>query len=207
MSTLYIAPSACSLASHALVYELDLPIRIEKVTVRTPESPIHSVNPLGRVPALVLNDGSLLTENTALLPYLADQKPEAGLCAPVGTPERAQIQRWLGYLATEIHVGCFRPLRRPERYSDDESAHPAIQAKARLQLHQALLHVEQHLQGKTWLVAERYTIADLYLSVFAGWLPALGEPFNELTAINSLRDTVCARSAVQKALKLEGLIP
>lgn len=207
MSTLYIAPSACSLASHALVYELGLPIQIEKVAVRTPDSPIHAVNPLGRVPALVLEDGSLLTENTALLPYLADLKPEAGLFAPVGSAERAQIQRWLGYLATEIHVGCFRPLRRPERYSDDESAHPGIQAKARLQLHQALLHIEQHLQGKTWLVAERYTIADLYLSVFAGWLPALGEPFTELTAINRLRDAVRARPAVQKALKLEGLIP
>ena len=207
MSTLYFATGACSLAAHSLVYELDLPIQLEKVTLRTPESPIYAVNPLGRVPALTLDDGTLLTENNALLPYLADLKPEIKLFAPVGSVERAQIQRWIGYLATEVHMGAFRPLRRPERYSDDVNTHPSIQAKARLQLHQALLHVEQHLQGKTWLVAERYTIADLYLSVFAGWLPALGEPFTELTAIHRLRDAVWARPAVQKALKLEGLIP
>ena len=207
MSTLYIATGACSLASHALVYELDLPIQIEKVALRTPDSPIHGVNPLGRVPALVLPDGSLLTENTALLPYLADLKSEAGLFASVGTVERAQIQRWIGYLATEIHVGGFRPLRSPERYSDELSAHAGIQAKARQQLYQAFLHIEQHLQGRTWLVAERYTIADLYLSVFAGWLPPLGEPFGELTAIARLCETVRTRPAVQKALKREELIP
>jgi len=68
MTVLYIASGACSLAAHSLVHELDLPIRIASVALRTPDSPIHAVNPLGRVPALQFDDGTVLTENSALLP-------------------------------------------------------------------------------------------------------------------------------------------
>lgn len=81
MSTLYIAPGACSLASHIVVRELDLPIHIETVALRTSESPIHRINPLGRVPALQVEEGGVLTENSAVLPYLADLKPGTSLFA------------------------------------------------------------------------------------------------------------------------------
>lgn len=101
MSVLYIAPGTCAQAAHILVRELQLPIHIEKVALRTPDSPIHRVNPLGRVPALQLDDGTLITENTALLPYLADLSPDAGLLAAAGTTERAQIQSWIGYLGVQ----------------------------------------------------------------------------------------------------------
>lgn len=206
MTVLYIAPGACSLAAHSLIHELDLPIRIEPVALRTPDSPIHAVNPLGRVPALQLDDGSVLTENSALLPYLADLRPEAGLFAPAGSVERAQIQSWIGYLTSEVHVGGFRPLNRPERYSADEGAHPGIRAQAAEQLHQALAHIERHLNGRQWLVDERYSIADAYLGVFAGWLPRLGERFADLAQIARVGAAFRARPAVQKALVAEGLL-
>ena len=203
MSVLYVSPGACSLAAHSLVHELELPIPVEVVALRTPDSPIHRINPLGRVPALTLDDGTLITENSAILPYLADLAPQRGLFAAAGSAERAQIQSWIGYLTSEVHVGGFRPRNRPERYSADASAHPGIRAQAAEQLHQALAHVERHLNGRQWLVGERYTIADAYLGVFAGWLPRLGERFADLANLARAREAFQARPATQRALAAE----
>ncbi len=203
MSVLYIAPGTCAQAAHTLVRELELPVGIERVPLRTPDSPIHRVNPLGRVPALQLDDGTLITENSAILPYLADLAPQAGLFAAAGSQERAQIQSWIGYLTSEVHVGGFRPLNRPERYSADEAAHPGIRAQAAEQLHQALAHVDRHLQGRQWLVGERYSIADAYLGVFAGWLPRLGERFADLHNLARAREAFQSRPATVRALAAE----
>lgn len=206
MTTLYISPGACSLAAHILVRELQLPIQIEPVALRRADSPIHQINPLGRVPALQLDDASLLTENVAILPYLAELKPATDLFAPVASVERAQILSWIGYLASELHSASFRPLNRPERYSADESAHPGIRAQAQVQLLKAFEHIERHLSDRQWLVGQRYTIADAYLGVFANWLSRLGGPFDELKAVHHLRANWRARPAVQQALAAEGLL-
>lgn len=90
MSVLYVAQGACSLAAHSLVHELQLPIPVEVVALRSPDSPIHRINPLGRVPALQLDDDTLITENSAILPYLADLAPQAGLFAVAGSAERGR---------------------------------------------------------------------------------------------------------------------
>ena len=204
MSVLYIAPGTCAQAAHTLVRELELPIEVQSVPLRTPDSPIHRVNPLGRVPALQLADGTLITENSAILPYLADLAPERGLFAPAGSAERAQIQSWLGYLTFEVHAGCFRPLFRPQRYSADEGAHPGIHAQAIEQLHQALAHVDRHLQGREYLVGERYSIADLYLGMFVGWLPRLGSArFADLSNLARVQAAFQARPATRQALDFE----
>lgn len=200
MSVLYVAAGACSLAAHSLVHELELPIQVEAVPLRTPDSPIHRINPLGRVPALKLEDGTLITENVAILPYLADLQPQAGLLPAVGSAERAQVLSWIGYLASEVHVGGFRPLNRPERYSDDTTAHPGIQTKASEQLRTALRHVDRHLEGRQWLVGERYSIADAYLGVFAGWLTRHGERFAELRNVARIGEAFRARPATARAL-------
>ncbi|WP_348945229.1 glutathione S-transferase N-terminal domain-containing protein [Chitinibacter sp. FCG-7] len=93
---LFIAPGACSFGTHIVARELKLPVEIVKVPLRTPESPIHQVNPLGRVPAVQLADGQVITENSAILPFLADLAPGTPLFAPAGSPERAKIQSWIG---------------------------------------------------------------------------------------------------------------
>ena len=102
MTQLFIASGACSFGTHVVVRELNLPIEIVKVPLRTAESPIHQINPLGRVPALRLIDGQVITENSAILPYLADLVPDTLLFAPAGSAERAQIQSWIGY----FHLYC-----------------------------------------------------------------------------------------------------
>ncbi len=203
-TTLYISPGACSFAAHVVVHELDLPIQVERLPLRTADSPIHQINPLGRVPVLQLDDGRIITENSAILPFLADLKPATTLFAPVGSVERAQIQSWIGYLATEVHAASFRPLNRPERYSADESAHPGIRARALEQLYTALAHVDRHLQGQPYLVAERYTIADAYLGVFVGWAGRVAGKLDELQALARFREAFKEREAVKRALVAEG---
>lgn len=204
MPTLYVARGACSFAAHLLVHELQLPITVQVVPLRTPDSPIHAINPLGRVPAVQFEDGSLLTENSAILPWLAEQRPDSTLFAPPGTLERAQIQSWLGYLNSELHVGAFRPLNRPERYSADDSHHAAIRAQALQQLHATLRPIDEALRGRDYLVGARFTLADAYLGVFLHWLGRLpSEAFADLAQLARVREAWLARPSVQAALAAE----
>ena len=104
---LYFSPGVCSLASHITVRELNLPVDLVKVDLRTKQTShgedFPAINKKGYVPALQFNDGSLLTEGVAIMQYLADQKPEAGLAPANGTKERYKLQEWLTFINSEIH--------------------------------------------------------------------------------------------------------
>ena len=204
MTTLFIFPGACSFAAHVVIHELQLPISVEPVTLGDPNAPYRQINPTGRVPALLLDDQTLLTENTAILPYLADLKPGTELFAPAGSVERAQIQGWLGYVATEIHVGAFRPINRPERYSADESAFPGIRQRALEQLTNALKPIEARLAQTEYLVGDRFTVADAYLGVFLGWSARVGV-LNDFPALQAALGRFRARESVVHTLSAEGL--
>lgn len=204
MTTLFIFPGACSFAAHVVIHELQLPISVERVTLGDPNSPYRQINPTGRVPALLLDNQTLLTENTAILPYLADLKPGTELFAPAGSVERAQIQGWLGYVATEIHVGAFRPINRPERYSADESAFPGIRQRALEQLSNALKPIEARLAQTEYLLGDRFTVADAYLGVFLGWSARVGV-LNDFPALQAALGRFRARESVVQTLAAEGL--
>ncbi|MBS4081159.1 glutathione S-transferase C-terminal domain-containing protein [Pseudomonas rustica] len=204
MTTLFIFPGACSFAAHVVIHELQLPISVERVTLGDPNSPYRQINPTGRVPALLLDNQTLLTENTAILPYLADLKPGTELFAPAGSVERAQIQGWLGYVATEVHVGAFRPINRPERYSADESAFPGIRQRALEQLTNALKPIEARLAKTEYLVGNRFTVADAYLGVFLGWSARVGV-LNDFPALQAALGRFRARESVVQTLAAEGL--
>ena len=200
---LYVSPGACCLGAQVVVQALELPVEVVSVPLRQPDSPIHQVNPLGRVPALQLGCGTVLTENSAILPYLADLRPGTPLFAPAGSTERARIQAWIGYIAAEVHTAAFRPINRPERYSNDPAMHDAIRARGREQLFTALDHLDQRLQWHEWLEGGRFTIADAYLGVFVRWIVPLGEPFDRLEGLNRFRTAYHAQPAVQAALAAE----
>ncbi|WP_426620281.1 glutathione S-transferase C-terminal domain-containing protein [Pseudomonas rustica] len=204
MTTLFIFPGACSFAAHVVIHELQLPISVERVILGDPNSPYRQINPTGRVPALLLDNQTLLTENTAILPYLADLKPGTALFAPAGSVERAQIQGWLGNVATEIHVGAFRPINRPERYSADESAFPGIRQRALEQLSNALKPIEARLAQTEYLVGDRFTVADAYLGVFLGWSARVGV-LNDFPALQAALGRFRARESVVQTLAAEGL--
>lgn len=203
MMHLYVSPGACCLGAHVVARELDLPVKVVVVPLRAADSPIHRVNPLGRVPALELADGTVITENSAILPFLADQRPGTSLFAPMGTRERAAIQSWIGYLSAEVHAAAFRPINRPERYSGDPDAHEGIRRRGREQLKSALQYVNRHLEARHYLVGGRFTIADAYLGVFARWTAALGGEFADLTAIHRFRKSFEDRASVRAALAVE----
>jgi glutathione S-transferase len=204
MTTLFIFPGACSFAAHVVIHELQLPISVERVTFGDPNSPYRQINPTGRVPALLLDNQTLLTENTAILPYLADLKPGTQLFAPAGSVERAQIQGWLGYVATEVHVAAFRPINRPERYSADETAFPGIRQRALEQLTNALKPIEARLAQTEYLVGDRFTVADAYLGVFLGWSARVGV-LNDFPALQAALGRFRARESVVHTLSAEGL--
>lgn len=204
MTTLFISPGACSFAAHVLIHELQLPITVERVALGREDSPYRQINPSGRVPALLLDDQTLLTENTAILPYLADLQPGTNLFAVAGSVERAQIQGWLGYVATEVHVGAFRPINRPERYSVDEAAFPGIRQRALQQLTNALKPVEARLAKTDYLVGNRFTLADIYLGVFAGWSARAGV-LADFPALQAFLGRYRARESVLQTLHSEGL--
>ena len=204
MTTLFIFPGACSFAAHVVIHELQLPISVEPVTLGDPNAPYRQINPTGRVPALLLDDQTLLTENTAILPYLADLKPGTPLFAPAGSVEGAQIQGWLGYVATEVHVGAFRPINRPERYSADEAAFPGIRQRALEQLANALKPIEARLAQSDYLVGNRLTLADIYLGVFLGWSARVGV-LGDFPALQAALGRFRARESVVQTASAEGL--
>ncbi|NBV75256.1 MAG: glutathione S-transferase [Methylococcaceae bacterium] len=202
---LFVFPGACSFASHVLINELDLPAELIIVKLGTPNSPLLQINPLGRVPTLKLDDGTVITENTAILPYLADLVPNTPLFAPAGTSERAQIQSWIGYLNSEIHAACFRAINRPHRYINDEAQYPAVQAKGLALLTENLQPIIAHLQKREWLVGERFTIADAYLGVFLSWLPRIGEKYIVDERLIEYHKAYESRESVKRARAFEQL--
>ncbi len=202
MTTLYVAPGACSFGAHVVLKELGIPHRIEIVKLRTPGSLINQVNPLGRVPTLTTDSGEVITENSAILPYLADLKPAAGLLAPAGSVERAKIQEWIGFLNSDVH-GAFKPVNRPELYHPDPAEHETIKAHTLPRLLDYLKIIDGRLEGKTWAVGERFTIADAYLGVFWTWLSRRGFDLTAYPNIAAFGKRFDARASVQAALQDE----
>lgn len=199
----FAAPGACSFGGHVVIRELDLPIPVSLVGLGPNGAAIRRVNTLGRVPALRLDDGTLLTENAAILPYLADLAPESGLFAYAGTVERAQIQSWIGYVNSEIHAASLRAVNRPERYSHDPRAHEGIRATGLVRLSEALAHVEQHLANRNFLVGDRFTIADAYFGLFAELAVRFGDAVGTLPAITRYHYAYEARDSVLAARAYE----
>ena len=200
---LFAAPGACSFGAHIVIRELKLPIDVRLVSLNDPASPIHAVNPLGRVPALRLDDGTVITENSAILPFLAELAPGTPLFASSGSAERARIQSWIGYVATEVHAGALRAINRPQIFSADTSAHDGIRIAGLQRLKAALLPLERHLAAHAFLVGDRFTIADAYFGNFAGLVARLGHELAEYEALAAYSQHYEQRASVRAARAFE----
>lgn len=192
---LYFAPMACSLASRITAYEANADIDFTQVDTRRKKvsdgSDFFAVNPMGQVPALRLDDGSILTENTAVLPYLADRFPESGLM-PASGDERARAQQWLGFITTELHKSLFVPLL--DRQSP-EAMKEYVRSKADLRL--GLL--QKHLDGREF-VLDRFTIVDAYLTTVLNWAPYAGVDLAAWPAVQGYYQRMVKRPAVARAV-------
>ncbi len=199
---LYYAPGACSLAPHIVAREAGITLDLEKVDLRTRTTAsgraFAEVNPKGYVPAIEVRDGEVMTEVSALIQYLADQAPQAGLMPAVGTPERYKTLEWIGFISTEIHKG-FGPLWNPASPDDVKQA-------AKDKLFQRFAYVDQHLAGRSYLMGEQFTVADAYLFTVTNWTNFHGLSLAEYPNLAAFTGRVAARPKVQEALQAEGLL-
>lgn len=167
--TIYYAAGACSLASHIVLEEAGAPyasVRLDLAAGDQRRPEYLAINERGRVPALA-EDGWVLTENTAIMRHVARAHPQAGLL-PADPRALAEVDEWLGWLSTNLHV-FYAHIRRPERYSDDEAAHPGIRAKGLDTYADLCTMIEVRLSNGGWAVAGRYSVVDPYLLLFWMW--------------------------------------
>ncbi len=198
---LYYYPGACSLAPHIVAREAGIGLTLEKVDLanRTTETGANfaAINPKGYVPALGLQDGSVLTEASAIIQYLADSQSTAGLAPAHGTMERYRLLEWLGFISTEIHKG-FGPLWNPA--TPDE-----VKAATKERLATRFAYLDEILAQQPYLMGETFTIADAYLFTVVNWTNVHNVDISPFSNLKAFQARIAARPSVQQALEAEGL--
>lgn len=199
---LYYTPGACSLASHIIMCETGLPYTLERVDLRNKTiadgRDFLAINPLGYVPVLELNNGEILTEGSAILFYLADLVPAAGLVPPAGQVARYRLLAWLNFIGSELHKN-FSPLfgkQTPEEYKAQVSERLAAR----------FAHVDGVLAYSPYLADGTFSIADAYLLVVSNWAAIVGFDLSPYQHLLAFRERVLARPSVQRAMQEEGLL-
>jgi glutathione S-transferase len=201
---LFYAPGSSSLLPHIALHEAGLPFETVKIDEHTKAitggGDYKSVNPLGYVPALVLDDGTLLTEGAAIVQYIADLVPGKKLAPPNGTIERVKLQAWLNFIASEMHKGGFSPLFYkgvPEEGRD----------VFRTRLRARFTHLDGHLSSNEYLMGRDYSVADAHLFVVSNWASWVDFDLSSYSAVLGHRQRIGSRPATVAALKAEGLVP
>jgi glutathione S-transferase len=199
---LYYSPGACSLAPHIVAREAGIAVELKKVDLKAKlvdgSADYLKTNGKGYVPAIELDDGSLLTEGPAIMQYLADQKPDAGLAPKAGGMERYRLQEWLNFITSELHKAMgtfFNPAVTPDwrkAVSD------------RLEIRCAWL--AQQLAGKPYLMGDKFSVADAYLFTVLNWAPMVKFDLGKWPVLGEYQKRVAARPKVQETLKAEGLL-
>ncbi|NIA71890.1 glutathione S-transferase family protein [Pelagibius litoralis] len=194
MYKLYWAPDTGAFAPEVVLALAGAPV--EKVLVdhhakEQKGEAYRKLNPMGQIPLLILPDGQVMTESAAMVLYLVDCFPEAGLAPPPGSPERAAFDRWLVFMAVNIYTADLR-LYYAERYSTDPVEIPGIKAAATRDLDRQFAIVSAALGSGPFLQGARYSAADLYLLMVSDWYP----PAQELPAIARLRQALLEDSTI-----------
>src|SRR5271170_5528007 len=169
MLTLYYSPGACSMAPHIALEEAGAPYALQLVSIPKGDqqaSEYLNVNPRGKVPALRTDEG-VLTENVAILTYLARSFPHAKLL-PEEPISMARCLSHMAYLSNTVHP-AFTHIVRPSRFATDESAHENVKATGRENAWRLLRELDGLLDGKEWVLGSQYSAADPYTLVIYGW--------------------------------------
>ena len=197
---LYFSPLACSLATRIAFYEAGAEANFLEVDPKTKEvrkdgSDFRKVNPLGLVPTLRTDDGTVLTENAAILQYVADHFPKAGIAASPGM-ERSKLHQWLCFIGTELHKGLFVPLL-DKKAGSDVKAYVLEKNLSRLD------YLENYLKGRDYLL-DHFSVADAYLVTVINW--TMATPPVELArwpTVKAYYERLRARPSIAKAIAEE----
>ncbi len=194
---LYFAPLACSLATRISLYEAgakSATTRFTQVDTRAKRladgGDFLAVNPMGQVPVLRTDAGESLTENTAVLQYVAESFPEAKL-VPEGVLARARLREWLGFIGTELHKAVFVPLLDP-------NAPDAVKSYAREKLALRMAVLEKHLSGREFLL-EAFSVADAYLATVLNWTAATAVDLGSWPTVQDYHGRMLKRPSVARA--------
>ena len=198
---LYFSPGACSLSPHIVLLEAGLNFSAERVDLREKKTAsgedFRAINPKGYVPALALDDGTVLTEGAAIVQYLADLAPAAGLLPPVGDAARYKVIAWLSFISSELHKN-YSPLFNPATPEE-------FKAVVREKLVSRYKWVDEQLAGKDYFTGEHFSVVDAYLFTVTNWAKPTGVDLSAYANVTAFMARVAARPAVQEALKAEGL--
>jgi glutathione S-transferase len=199
---LYYSPGACSLSPHIVLREAGL--AFEPVLASTKSHKLqdgtdyYTINSLGYVPMLELDDGTRLREGPAIVQYIADQVPTRNLAPANGTLPRYRLQEWLTFIGTEIHK-TFSPLFSPAMPEEGKKM-------LRDKLASRFKWVDGQLQGKDYLMGDHFSVADAYLFAVTRWTKPLDIALTHCPNVVAHNERVAGRLPVQEALKVEGLL-
>jgi glutathione S-transferase len=199
---LYYSPGACSLAAHIIARETNTPVTLVKTDIKTKTTEgggdYSKINPLGYVPALALDDGTVLTESPSILQYIADKSGSKTVSPAASSVDHYKMLSWLGFVSSEMH-GPFGALWN--------GAMPdAAKDLARAKLAARFKHLDSHLSSNAYLLGKDFTLPDAYAFAVLGWAPMLKVDLSAYSNVVAYTARIAARPAVQAAMKAEGLI-
>lgn len=202
---LYYYPGACPLADHIVLEWIGAPyglVEVSRTAIKSPE--YLALNPGGNVPLLQHGD-FLLTENVAILVYLAELHPEARLLGAGSPRARAEVLRWLAFINSDVH-GAFKPIFSPQHFLADRTFAAELARLARLRIRELLDRLENQLQDRSWLTGER-SIADPYLFVILRWAVDHDIDMRGLDRLDAFLDRMYDDAGVQVAVEMEEGLP
>jgi glutathione S-transferase len=195
---LYFSPLACSMASRIALYEANAEAKFTEIDTRTKRTlagdDFFAVNPLGLVPTIRTDDGEVLTENAAILQFIADHSPAARL-APSNGMARARLQQWLSFIGTELHKALFIPLF-------DKKMPEEGKARALEKGDKRLAYLNDYLEGREFLL-DAFSVADAYLFTVLNWKIATPVDIKKWPAIEAYYNRLKQRPAFARALAEE----
>lgn len=201
---LYYMPGACSLASHIVLEWVGQPYETHQLSREALKGPeFLKVNPLGAVPALTDGDWTL-TQNVAILEYIAEQAPQSKLLGDGSARSRAEVRRWLGFVNSDIHK-TFSMIFGASRFLGDEGAQKELAGSASKLLTKLFSQIDAQLAGKSYLAGDAPSIADAYLYVVLRWARAKEVDLAGQDNLAAFQKRMEADKGVQAALKAEGL--